>query len=480
MSNIYIQEPPTQGKVLLKTTVGDIDIELWSKETPKACRNFVQLCLEGYYNGTIFHRIVKGFIAQGGDPTGTGSGGDSIYGAPFKDEIHSRLRFNRRGLVAMANAGKDDNGSQFFFTLASTPELQNKHTIFGKVAGETIYNLPKLDDTLVDHDDRPIYPPKIIKTEVISNPFPDIVPRVTPKQKSSDKEEKKSKSDKTKAVKNYKLLSFGEEAEEDEEEASEISKKLSARGKSSHDISEDPTLSKELAVEIDHGSDSDPKGKTSPKRDPEKIDRIKAKLAPSKSKESNAKAEAHHSSSDEEYEFGKELREEKKRKMAEIAKEIRDLKKDYQKSKKSNSAPDRQSEKPVTTQKVDETTAAYREEQKKYKKLKEKVPLKGAAREEYTLSLLKKFRKDLSTVKVSTNEDGESEPEKTDLETDTDGKSWMGHKLVFESNDPVIAKDANTKSDDWFEIYDPRNPINKRRRDMSKEQLKTKEKRTRD
>lgn len=143
-------------QILLKTSVGDIDIELWSKETPKAARNFVQLCLEGYYDGTIFHRIVKGFIAQGGDPTGTGTGkvyysshrlavlphfivtsfltgGESIYGHPFKDEFHSRLRFIRRGLVAMANAGKDDNGSQFFFTFGSTPELQNKHTIFGKV-----------------------------------------------------------------------------------------------------------------------------------------------------------------------------------------------------------------------------------------------------------------------------------------------------------------------------------------------------------
>ena len=70
--------------MLLKTTVGDIDLELWSKETPKACRNFVQLCMEEYYNDTIFHRVVKGFIIQGGDPTGIGTGGESIYGYPFK------------------------------------------------------------------------------------------------------------------------------------------------------------------------------------------------------------------------------------------------------------------------------------------------------------------------------------------------------------------------------------------------------------
>lgn len=74
-------------QVVMKTTVGDIDLELWTKEAPKACKNFIQLCMEGYYNGTIFHRIVKGFIAQGGDPTGTGEGGESIYGHPFKVQL---------------------------------------------------------------------------------------------------------------------------------------------------------------------------------------------------------------------------------------------------------------------------------------------------------------------------------------------------------------------------------------------------------
>ena len=114
--------------------------------------------MENYYDATIFHRLVPGFIVQGGDPTGTGMGGESIYGKPFKDEFHSRvcfthfwpnihikififyilecyfqLRFTHRGLVAMANAGKDDNGSQFFITLGPTNDLNKKHTIFGKV-----------------------------------------------------------------------------------------------------------------------------------------------------------------------------------------------------------------------------------------------------------------------------------------------------------------------------------------------------------
>ena len=91
-------EPATNGKVVLRTSAGDIDIELWPKETPLACRNFVQICMENYYDATIFHRLVPGFIIQGGDPTGTGMGGDSIYGKPFKDEIHSRV-----GKIALAS-----------------------------------------------------------------------------------------------------------------------------------------------------------------------------------------------------------------------------------------------------------------------------------------------------------------------------------------------------------------------------------------
>lgn len=173
--------------------MGDIDIELWCREAPKACRNFIQLCLEGYYNGTIFHRLVKGFIVQGGDPEGDGTGGESIYGAPFKDEFHSRLRFVRRGLVAMANSGRDDNASQFFFTLGETMELQNKHTIFGKVTGDTIYNMLKIEEGEVDQNERPFYPHKIIKTEVLLNPYDDIVPRELKKDKSKTRDKKKEK-----------------------------------------------------------------------------------------------------------------------------------------------------------------------------------------------------------------------------------------------------------------------------------------------
>ncbi|KAI2659976.1 hypothetical protein H4Q32_022555 [Labeo rohita] len=256
MSNIYIQEPPTNGKVLLKTTAGDIDIELWSKETPKACRNFTQLCMEGYYDGTIFHRVVPDFIVQGGDPTGTGTGGESIYGRPFKDEFHSRLRFNRRGLVAMANAGPHDNGSQFFFTLGRADELNNKHTIFGKVTGDTVYNLLRLAEVDCDSDERPLNPHKIRSTEVLHSPFDDIIPREIKVKKQKNKDEgKKSQS---KATKNFSLLSFGEEAEEDEELVNQVSQTLKGKSKSSHDLlKDDPKLSSVPVVDRNQSGEDD-------------------------------------------------------------------------------------------------------------------------------------------------------------------------------------------------------------------------------
>ncbi len=98
------------------TSHGEIEIEIWARETPITARNFLQHCMNGYYNNTVFHRMIPGFMIQGGDPTGSGTGGESIYGAPFKDEVHQRLKFNRRGIVAMANLGKDTNTSQFFIT----------------------------------------------------------------------------------------------------------------------------------------------------------------------------------------------------------------------------------------------------------------------------------------------------------------------------------------------------------------------------
>lgn len=102
-------------------------------ESPNTCRNFYELCRKGYYNGTIFHRIIPGFIIQGGDPSGTGRGGNSIYEEPFDDEI-SELKHTGAGILSMANSGLNTNTSQFMITLAPLPSLNGKHTIFGRVS----------------------------------------------------------------------------------------------------------------------------------------------------------------------------------------------------------------------------------------------------------------------------------------------------------------------------------------------------------
>jgi len=204
--------------------------------------------MEGYYDGVIFHRVVKRFIVQGGDPSGTGLGGESIYGEPFRDEFHSRLRFVRRGLLGMANAGRDDNRSQFFFTLSSTPELQNKHTIFAKVTGNTLYNMLKLEDSLVDRNEKPLEPHKIISTKILLNPYDDIIPREKKNDKKQRSDEPKSKS---RATKDFKLLSFGDEAEEEEEEMEEAVREFKGKSKSSHDLlQDDPKLSSIPAVDV--------------------------------------------------------------------------------------------------------------------------------------------------------------------------------------------------------------------------------------
>jgi cyclophilin family peptidyl-prolyl cis-trans isomerase len=131
---------------VIKTNMGTIEIELYAEQTPKTVENFVQHADSGYYNGIIFHRVIENFMIQGGDPTGTGRGGESIWGKPFADEIVPSLTFDKPGILAMANAGPNTNGSQFFITVAPTSWLDGKHTIFGQVIGgmDVVYAISRV------------------------------------------------------------------------------------------------------------------------------------------------------------------------------------------------------------------------------------------------------------------------------------------------------------------------------------------------
>jgi len=151
--------------VVLETTMGEIVVELYWKHAPNTCRNFAELARRGYYNGTKFHRIISDFMIQGGDPTGTGRGGASIYGKNFKDEINHELKHSGAGILSMANAGKDTNGSQFFITLAPTQHLDGKHTIFGRIYSGMIV-VQRIGKVPVGKDDKPTEDVKITRATI--------------------------------------------------------------------------------------------------------------------------------------------------------------------------------------------------------------------------------------------------------------------------------------------------------------------------
>jgi peptidylprolyl isomerase len=154
---------------VLETNQGLIEIKLLPRIAPKACENFQGLVKKGYYDGIAFHRVIKGFMIQGGDPTATGSGGDSIWGRPFEDEVRPEIKFDKTGIVAMANAGPNTNGSQFFITTAKTPWLNMRHTIFGEVvSGYEV--VEKIENTAADASDRPLVEQKIIKAYLKTAP----------------------------------------------------------------------------------------------------------------------------------------------------------------------------------------------------------------------------------------------------------------------------------------------------------------------
>ena len=134
-----------------ETSMGNFTIELFEQQVPKTVENFVTLAEKNFYDGVVFHRVIDGFMIQGGDPTGTGRGGP---GYKFADEFHPQLKHSSEGILSMANAGPNTNGSQFFITLAPTPHLDNRHAVFGKVT-EGMDVVKKIGKTPTKPGDRP-------------------------------------------------------------------------------------------------------------------------------------------------------------------------------------------------------------------------------------------------------------------------------------------------------------------------------------
>ncbi|XP_058202369.1 peptidyl-prolyl cis-trans isomerase CYP71 [Rhododendron vialii] len=151
--------------VLVHTTLGDIHMKLYPEECPKTVENFTTHCRNGYYDNLIFHRVIKGFMIQTGDPLGDGTGGQSIWGREFEDEFHKSLRHDRPFTVSMANAGANSNGSQFFITTVATPWLDNKHTVFGRVI-KGMDVVQAIEKVKTDKADKPYQDVKILNVTV--------------------------------------------------------------------------------------------------------------------------------------------------------------------------------------------------------------------------------------------------------------------------------------------------------------------------
>jgi peptidyl-prolyl cis-trans isomerase-like protein 2 len=177
-----------KGYARMETNLGDLTIELQTETAPKAVWNFVKLAQKGYYKGVAFHRNIKNFMIQGGDPTGTGRGGTSIWGKNFADEFEGPLTHDARGIMSMANKGKNTNSSQFFVLYRPAKHLDNKHTIFGKVVGG-LDVLAKMEAVPTDGSDRPLNKIVIKDIVVFLDPFEEFLKEKSQKEKDEAEKE---------------------------------------------------------------------------------------------------------------------------------------------------------------------------------------------------------------------------------------------------------------------------------------------------
>ncbi|CAE6417945.1 unnamed protein product [Rhizoctonia solani] len=442
---------PTSGKVIIETTAGDIEIELWAKETPKTCRNFLALAMEGYYDGVIFHRIVPGFLVQTGDRTGTGSGGESFYGDVFEDEIHPRLRFPHRGLVAMANNGtKNTNDSQFFITLDRAEELHGKHTLFGRVLGNTIFNVLKIGQAELGENERPLYPPKIKTIRIIDDPFGDIVPRITAAEKRAQQmarenaQRAREEATLNRQDRNVALLSFGDNAEAEDEPVIFTKKSLSRP-----DLADNPDTRSAVAVpEPPRSRTKVAESASKPTQEHAAQDDSKPKKVDDKEGELTSIRKKHKSEKDAKKQSEKTELEKMEEAVRKLARRHED----------SDSEDEREAKKPKGPSQLELELA-------KYKKGRGDGGKKGKGKgrdEGDLLAALSSFRGRLQKTLGNEDEDEDvgmddaSESKEKEVseqlqEVDNDS-SWIGHKLKFAKDDGSETRRAEHE----YEVIDPR------------------------
>ena len=448
MSNIHSLEPQACGLIRLKTTFGELEVELFTKQCPKATRNFVQLCLDGYYDGTIFDRVEKDFIAIGGIKDNEK---DAVQVETFPDEFHSRLKFSRRGLLATANTKKDNNGPSFFFTLGPTQELQNKHTIFGRLIGNSIYHIVDLNECQVDEDLRPLSETRILETLVVENPFPELTKRTADDSnklevENDDEDECYDPLAKPKREISKKLSFYQEsdDDDDDDEDDGQPSKqhKTSANGDVKVLKDNEATTRKQLH-ENDQKSREDVEGNDETERERDEDEELNEK------------------------------------KLIEIRAQIQELKRQFDSEEKSKPIAERRAQSDLRRQSGEEDAGSEKSTYRSHPGARIATK-KGPQRERETMDLVEKFRKKLKEKALSDSRESPRQqpdpmghevhvesavdlldPDELDILDGIGGDDWMEHR--FEASEgPRVAKDANTKGNSWYSPDDPRGVMRKR------------------
>jgi peptidyl-prolyl cis-trans isomerase SDCCAG10 len=449
MSNIYNLEPQAHGLIVFKTTFGDLELELFTKQCPKNTKNFVQLCLDGYYEGSIFDRIEKDFIAIGGEHADPGF--DTLETEIVPDEFHQRLKFTRRGLLATANTEKNVNGPKFFFTLGPAPELQNKHTIFGRLKGNSIYHIVDLNDCQVDDEMRPVSEKKIMQVIVEDNPYPELGVRPHFQEKlkrlrtvehkdSSDDEYLEPKPD----IKNSKKLSFYEDSDSDDDD-----------GDDAHEAAHSGEF------KVPNAPDASDCGNSN--NDSVKNDNTSA--SPRSGDQDSRSGQK--STADEEA---------REKKLREIREQIKELKKklENESATKIRTLSDRkrESQEHGSPLNVTQESKANSSKQSSIEDSSTESRLamkKGRHRERQTIERMQQFKKRLkdaasksshrsiSNTEIDLNRDEQYlDGEGSELALDlVDGDDWLSHRFDAKDTTDSPEKDVSTKGDDWYSLDDP-------------------------
>lgn len=461
MSDSFSIEPPTTATVVFLTSKGSLRFNLWAKETPIACRNFIERSLEGYYNDSKFHRIIKDFIIQGGIGWRDNKDPDSNEKKGFPDEFNSRLKFNRIGIVGTANIEgvKNSNGSQFIITIGSqgAPQLNNKNTVFGKIDQESIYNLLAIGtegEIIEGTDGEPLYPVKILKAEVPEPYFQDIKDKIARgdynTQQNPGKEDaesmriRKIKSLSGRKVKEKLKLSYENEEEEDVgpvlNKKEGFRMKLPSKAEKSKKKKKEEAKQKDLDIQEELSKSGN--------------DAIKKSTTDENTKKSNTIEESEignysidiKSTTEGVSKFDNKIREnmEIKKDVKELSDEYELLKQQFKKRKRGDEKESYSTKEHKLTKTPDPSKTADDIYSVEKFKSKSKIPKSGDQREAETLAMLQKFKSKLSTNtlftpdknqnKASSNEGDKDllEQAGSDLseEEDEDPTSLYNHKFV--------------------------------------------------